>query len=239
MVFAAYASATQHSAKPTGTISVKQILDKYLDAIGGIENLRAARTLRVSGTFSAAGTHPIGDFHFLYKAPSSDLFEFDAISHGESGVGRRDGTPFFKKSPTAAVIFNGVSAGAMEQVWRCFLDSDLASYQDVQLAGLAEINRKWAYALRFVPKSGDPQLRYYDSVSFLLTRLETVENFRTEKNGPPKAYIIDTDFEDYQTADNLHLPRQFTSSNGKNSLQFQVESVRINVLIDDSQFSGN
>jgi outer membrane lipoprotein-sorting protein len=127
----------------------------------------------------------------------------------------------------------------MEEAWHCLVDSDLAGhYQDVELVGLTQLHKKWAYALRFVPKAGDPHIRYYDSESFLLVRMEMTQRFRSEENGPDKAYRVDTDFDDYRVSENLRLPRLLTTSSQRGSLEFRVESVKLNVSIDDSKFLG-
>jgi hypothetical protein len=240
VAFAAHLPATQDSAKPTGAISVKQIMDKNLAAIGGIENLRAVRTLEVRGVFGLPRTTvPGGDFVFLYKAPATDVFELDSAGLGESATGRKNGVIFFRRSAKAAGMFNGVSAGVLEEAWLSLIESNWVLYKEIKVVGLAEIYKKWTYALRFEPKAGDPTVRYYDSQTFLLARIETVEKFRTEKDGPLKAYIIDTDFENYETADNLRLPRMLTSSSTNREVEFRVQSMRANVSVDDSKFAGN
>lgn len=240
VAFAVYLPATQDSAKPTGAISVKQIMDKNLAAIGGIENLRAVQTLEVRGVFGIPRTTvPGGDFLFLYKAPATDVFELDSAGLGESAVGRKNGLAFFRRSAKAVRMFNGVSAGVLEEAWLSLIESDLTPYKEIKLVGLAEIYKKWTYAVRFEPKAGDPTVRYFDSQTFLLTRIETVEKFRTEKEGPLKAYIIDTDFENYETADNLRLPRMLTSSSTNRDVEFRVRSIRANASVDDSKFVGN
>jgi hypothetical protein len=95
-VFANYLPTTQNSARPTGQISAKQILDRNTAAIGGLESIRAARNLEASGTVGAPGINRIGYFHYFFKAPANDLFEFELVSHGQSTAGHRDGVPYIK-----------------------------------------------------------------------------------------------------------------------------------------------
>jgi hypothetical protein len=238
--FAAHLPATQDSAKPTAPISVKQIQDKNLAAVGGLDALRATQTLEVRGVFGAPrSTAPSNDFLFLYKGPGTDLFELESAGLGQTTYGRWNGKQFFKRSEKAVWMFSGVSAGVLEEAWSALLESDSTPYREIKLVGLAEIDKKWTYALRFEPKTGDPTVRYYDSQTFLLTRIETVEKFRTEKDGPMKAYIIDTDFQNYEAADDLHLPHLLISSTTNRDLEFHVHSIKVNVPIDDSKFTNH
>jgi hypothetical protein len=69
--------AIHSSQKPAGSISVKQILEKNLAAIGGIENLRAAQTLSIHGQFGTPTTNSFGDFLYLYRSPDTDALELD------------------------------------------------------------------------------------------------------------------------------------------------------------------
>lgn len=72
-----------------------------------------------------------------------------------------------------------------------------------------------------------------------MARIEIVEKFRTEKDGPLKAYIIDTDFENYEPAANVQIPRLLTASSTDRDLEFRLQDVKVNIPIDDSKFRGN
>lgn len=159
IIVAAQLPAMQNSAKPTGAINAKQILEKNLAAMGG-PDLHALQRMQLTGSIAAHHVKPSGDFVFLCKAPASDSFELNAIGLGQMVSGQKDGVPFYRSSARAVVRLNSVSAGVMAQTWRDLLESDYTSYREIKLVGLAEINRKWAYALRFEPKAGDPTVGF-------------------------------------------------------------------------------
>ena len=83
----------QKSSPPSGKISAAEILDKHTAAIGGLEALRGLQTFHAQGSFGFPLLDSLGDFHFYYKAPSSDVFRFDATSHGQASMGHNDGAP--------------------------------------------------------------------------------------------------------------------------------------------------
>ncbi len=46
-------------------------------------------------------------------------------------------------------------------------------------------------------------------------------------------------YSDYQAAENLHLPRQLAISAGKNEIDFQVQTLKVNAPIDDAKFAAH
>ena len=154
-------SGEQQLAKPTGEISAKQILDKNLLALGGPEAFHAAKTLEASGEFGNPGFHPSGYFHFFYKAPYNDVLELAFMSSGQSAAGRRNGRPFLKMSPNAIFSQDGVTTTAMEEAWYCWFESDFEGrHEGIELVGLTDLQKKWAYALRFAPTPPDSHVNY-------------------------------------------------------------------------------
>jgi hypothetical protein len=239
LMFVACLSAEQQLAKPTGEISAKQILDKNLVALGGPEVFHAAKTLEASGEFGYPGMHPSGYFHFFYKAPFRDVLELAFMSSGQSAAGRRNGRPFVKMSPNATFSQDGVTTTAMEEAWYCWFESDFEGrHEGIDLVGLTDLQKKWAYALRFVRTPTDSHVNYYDSETFLLVRTEMAQRFRSDENGPDKAYRVDVEFKDYRITENLLFPWLLSANAGRSNVEFRVTKIRTNVLVDDSKFVG-
>jgi hypothetical protein len=208
--------AAQSSTKPTGAISVQQILDKNLAAMGGLEKSRETKTLEVGGSFGLNPYHSSGDFGFIFKAPTSDLFRLDYVSHGQ----------------TMTILHNG----KLFTAWRHLIEPNVDGYLSVTLTGLAQIQGKWAYALRFVPLKGDSHIRYYDAESFLVTQIEMVQRLKSTDGGADSGYKVYVEFEDYRPTDGLRFPRLLTGASEQGNLEFRVTSVRTNVPVDDSTF---
>lgn len=235
-VLAASLYAAQSSPKPTGAISVQQILDKNLAALGGLEKLRDTKTLEISGTFGFSEYHPDGDFHFLYKAPSSHLFRLDYISHGQSTTVLHNGKLVTTRSEEKTFAINGITDGVMEEAWRHLIEQNVEGYHSVTLISLAQVHGKWAYALRFVPLKGDSHIRYYDAETFLISQMEMAQRLKSTDGGPDGAYKVYTEFEDYRATDGLRVPRLVTGTSEQGSLQFRIQKIRTNVPVDDSSF---
>ncbi len=229
---------TQEKPKPTGSISIKEILDKNFAAMG-LAKPASVQTLEVSGRFAPPPYRAFGYFRFFYKSPASYLAELDFIGHGQAAVGRNsDGHLILRRSANASIALNGVTIFTMVEAWQTLVQfQKINAYEEVDLVGLEEIDKGWAYAIRFVPKAGDPLLSHYDSDNFLLQRVQLVQRFRDEKDGPDRAYRIEVDYHDYRSTDNVTLPRWLAIAQGRDEVDFHVQSVRVNAPIDDAKFA--
>ncbi len=134
-------------------------------------------------------------------------------------------------------MINGVSLGILEQDWRSVVESDFfRDYEKIELIGRAEVEKRWAYALRFTPRNGDPEVRFYDYETFLLVRMDQVQRFRWTKSDPEVEYAVKSYFKDYKDQDGLKLPRMIAITRSDGDLLFNVSKIQPNAKIDDSVF---
>lgn len=238
------AALAQKPPRPKGKISTAEILDKHIAAVGKPEVLNALQTLHVQGIIGLSPmppTHGLGDFHFYYKAPASDVFSLDAISHGQSSIGHNEGAPFSKHTVRGIGGLNGVSLNILEENWLGLIESrfDQQHYPRIELLGLAEIDGRWAYALGFTPQVGDRQIRYYDCESFLMVRMDLAQRYSLEKGGPESAYKVETYYSDYRDSAGINLPRKIRASASNGDLVLDVQEIRANMSVADSVFQKN
>jgi hypothetical protein len=225
----------QKAPPPKDPISAAEILGKHVAATGGLEAWRALQTVDAHGSFG--GPRLQGDFDFYYRAPASDVFQLFMISHGQTSVGHNGGTPFFKSDAGRTLGINGVTVNILEENWLALTESGFDQrYTRVKLVGLAGINGKWAYALQFTPKVGDPQLRYYDCQSFLMVRMDLAQRIRKEKDGPEFAYKVETYYSDYRDSGGIKFPRQIRASSSAGEMVLDIHDVHTNHAVNDSVF---
>lgn len=227
----------QKAPRPKGPISAAEILDKHVAATGGLEAWHALQTVDAHGTFGAPSVHSSGDFDFYYRAPASDVFQLFMISHGQTSVGHNEGTPFLRHDAGRTLGINGVTVNILEENWLALTESGFDQrYTRVKLVGLAGINGKWAYALQFTPKVGDPQLRYYDCESFLMVRMDLAQRIRMQKDGPEFAYKVETYYSDYRDSGGIKFPRKMRASSSGGDMVLDIYDVHINHTVNDSFF---
>ncbi len=225
-------------APPTGGITATVILEKNLLATGGMEAHQRVQTLLARGDFGFTSVHWLGDYSFSYKAPSSDLLRTRIVSHGTSWIGRREGHRFRHFGPEGPGMLNGVGMEVVEQDWRSLVEWEPSrEYDKVEVIGRAEVDKRPAYALRFVPKQGDPHVRFYDAETFLLVRMDQVQRFRENKNDPEVAYLVKSYFGEYSVRDGLRLPHVIAITRAEGDLLFTINTVQANAKIEDASFN--
>ena len=134
-------------------------------------------------------------------------------------------------------MINGAGMPLVENCLMSLLQPDTSDYSKVELIGRAEVDNRWAYAVRFTPKQGDPDVRYYDMETYLLVRMDQVQRHRPGNGLPETANRIISYFRDYREIDGLKLPREVVMSLGlSGDLTFQIAHVKTGVQIPDSEF---
>jgi hypothetical protein len=228
----------QKVPRPKGQTSVAEILGKNVAATGGLEAWRALQTVDAHGTFGFPNVRNIGgDFDFYYKKPASDVFQLFMTSHGRTSAGHNEGTPFSHHDAGRVLGINGVTPNILEENWLALTDSGFDQhYTRIELVGLAEVGDKWAYALQFTPKVGDPQLRYYDSQSFLMVRMDLAQRIRVQKGDPELAYKVETYYSDYRDFEGIKFPSQIRATSSDGDIVLNVHDVRTNHPVNDSVF---
>jgi hypothetical protein len=246
------AAAQDNNAGPSGKgITAAAILEKNLTATGGREAHERLQSMVLRGDIGYSG---LGWFTFSYRAPSDDVLKVQARQFGTFWRGRHEGRSFSRGTverpdrikmeqlgvmPGGEQSFAGdpLSIRVMEQDLRSLLDWDFEhNYEKVELIGRAEVNKRWALGVRFVPHEGDPVIRFYDSETFLLVRMDQVERFRRTKDGPENARIVQSYFTDYKESGGLKLPCAVRISRPQVEFELKIAKFEPNVKIEDSVF---
>jgi hypothetical protein len=162
------------------------------------------------------------------------------ISHGQTSVGHNGETPFSNHDAGRTLGINGVTVNILEENWLALTDSGFDQhYTRIELVGLAGIDGKWAYALQFTPKVGDPQLRYYDFYdcqSFLMVRMDLAQRIRMQKDAPEFGHKVETYYSDYWDSGGIQFPRQIRATSSDGNIVLNVHDVRTNHPVNDSVF---
>jgi hypothetical protein len=221
---------------PRTHISGAEVLNRYITATGGIEARRNLHTAEIQG---AVNLFPVlretgDDFRFYFSAPKRDVFEFEVRSHGQLTIGHDDGKEFARKTAGAVRMMNGVSADAMERNLLLLVESDWGktAYKKIELAGVSKIDGRWVYAMHFEPQAGDPQVRYFDSETFLLIRIDQAQKIKPTRDGPEYAYKVETYLSDYKTTADFSLPRKILYRCSDGDLLLEIRDIKVNVPVD-------
>jgi hypothetical protein len=248
-------SATAQGTGPSSAgngLTAAVILEKNLTATGGREAHQRLQSMVVSGDLGYSYPRP-SSFSFFYRAPSDDAIKMQVYKFGTFWRGRHAGQPFSKgalerrdllavnhpelmMSSGQRFIGEPRDLHVVEQDLRGLLEWDFTDYEKVELIGRAEVNRRWAMGVRFTPHKGDSVMRFYDSETFLLVRMDQVERLRRTKDGPETARLVRSYFSDYKDSGGLRLPRVIKIIRPDADSELKLSHIEANAKVDDSVF---
>jgi hypothetical protein len=222
-------------------ISTVEVLQHFSDATYGAKH--SLSTLRVRGTMNVPPTQDEANFEFLFKAPDSDVFTFETFAHGEVKIGHDHGKVWSRtrmsSSGTTPLTFAGATPRMMSRMWKIFEVNDWKStYSKIELIGISSVNGKDAYVVRFTPREGDPHLRYFDSSSFLLVRVDYLQRVRWSDQDKDRGYLVSVNYFDYRPHDGIQLPQQVEIGSSGAVARFTTTGVSVDAPIGQSLFTN-
>ena len=225
MLFAATASAQ----------SLDEILAKYADARGGIDKIKAVKSMRMSGTMTV-GPGLEAPITMEMKRPRNMRLEFTL--QGMTGIQAYDGQtawavmPFMGKKDAEALPEDQAKM-AEEQA---DFDGVLIDYKEkghaVELVGKESIEGTDAYKLKVTLKNGDVRYVFLDAEYFLEIRTEGTRTVRGSQ------VDFEASISDYKEVDGLMFAHAIESG-AKGSSQRQkmtIAKIELNPDIDDARF---
>lgn len=217
--------------------TVDEIIAKNAQARGGLEKLRAIKTLRMTARFSE------GNFRATYVQENKrdEKIREELILQGMAQIQAYDGggttawqiNPFGgRKDPelmsqddTKALLLDAEPEGLL-------VDYKQKGHQ-AELVGHDSVEGTDCYKLKLTLKDGDIRYYYLDADSFLEIKIETQMKVRGAVR------YSETMLGDYEQVDGIYFPFSIqTAETGTDDWQrLAVEKIEVNVSLDDSLFS--
>src|SRR5215475_11818691 len=206
---------SQRVKAPRSMPTVDQILDKYVQAIGGEAAFGKLTTRVAKGTIEEEVSGVTGSFVVYAQAPNKlaligraqtkEGFGFD-ISHGFDGV--------VGWSVNKAVMGPGFRELSGKELAAEKRDAEFYSevrlkelYPRMTLRGKMKVGVREAYVIEAKPAEGNPEKWYFDTQTGLLVRTDSVRERAEGVRIPCATYL-----KDYREVDGIKLPftiRQF------------------------------
>jgi outer membrane lipoprotein-sorting protein len=221
---------------PAPLPTVDQIVAKYVDARGGMDKIKAVKTMRQTGKM----TLPQGmelPFTITAKRPKSSRMEF--TFQGMTGMQVCDGTmawavmPFMgKKDPEPM--------GADEtktMLDQSDFDGPIIDYKEkgnqIEVMDKEQVEGADAYKLKVTTKSGDVRYVYVDAESYLEVK---VDQKRTMRGTEVESESI---LGDYREEGGMMMPHSIENrpKGAPAGQKMTIDKVELNVDIADSQFA--
>lgn len=222
---------------PVASLSqnLDEIIARNAQARGGIEKLRAMKSLRLTARLSQ------GSFRatFMQENKRSDKVREETIIQGMAQVQAYDGKSAWQINP-----FGGrrdPELMSRDDTRALILDADpdglLIDYKEkghkAELVGRDPVEGTECYKIKLTLKDGDVRYYYLDADSYLEIKIETQSTVRGA------VQFTDTMLGDYEQVDGIYFPFSVeqVETGTDQWLRLTVEKIEVNPPLDDSVFS--
>lgn len=214
--------------------TVDQVIGKYHEAAGGLENFKAVNAMRVTGRMTL-GQGMEAPFTRITKRPK--MVRVDFTLQGMTGTQAYDGQTAWMFIPfmgqTAAELMPPDIAKSMAE--EADFDGPLVDYQSrgiqVELVGQEQMEGTNTFKLKVTMKSGDVTYYYLDAEYYLPLRTEAKRTIQGQELN------IVTVLGDYKPEGGLMVPHAIqVSGQGPGVQAFIIEQVEINPALKDEDF---
>jgi outer membrane lipoprotein-sorting protein len=229
LVVAACAGFAQDPAQP----SVDELVAKHIEALGGLENLKAVETMRMTGT-AVLGGKMESPLTLLMKRPNSSRLELQY--EGQTVVQGFDGTTGWMLLPmrgTGAEKATDEENAEMKE--SSDFDGPLVDYKakgyKVESEGQEDVAGKHAWKLKVTRDSGHVESIYLDPTTYLPLKI----SMRRTPGG--KAVEIERYPSDYRKTGSIVLPYTIEQkAEGRSVMVMKIDHIDVNVPLNDVLF---
>lgn len=209
-------------------LTAEKVLSKYINAIGGKENIGKLQSVMTKMETSIMGQKIT--MESVKVAPNKFLMEakmggnvmqkqvFDGVKGASSGMGGN------QKIEGDDAKDMAVSASMIEEV--SYLEMGIST----KLISVESIDGSDAYGVEVSMPSGKKSTRYYDAETGLLVRTTNVIE------SPQGSMTLSTDFSNYQEFEGVKFPTAILQPMGAQKMNIKVTDVMVNGEVDESKF---
>jgi zinc protease len=218
---------------PKVKLTAAQVLDRALAAQGGKAAYERMSNVLMDGTIELPALGVKGTVEMRGKAPNKSLALYRFPQTGESRY-CYDGTEAWAWSATGGLrTISGPEKVMLAHAanlrgpaeWRKL-------YTKVEMVGIRKVGDRSAYVVREHYPGHAPFVCYYDSKTFLMSRMDTVTAMEAAKNVPLVTHLLD-----YRDVDGIKWPFRTVSRAGKNLItELRINNLLTNVAMKDELF---
>lgn len=217
----------------TSAQGVDDVIKKYVEARGGYKNLKALKSIKMTGKYLAQGF----EAPFLFRAKRPNFLRIEITIQGQSIIQAYDG-----KNDWWIFPFQGITeAQAMPEdrakdfIARADMDGALVDYEKkghtVELMGKEDVEGTEAYKLKVTLKNDRVFYVYIDAENYLeLKILTTIKRQGNE-------YEVHSYSGNYKEINGIMFPHSIEDKIGDaGNEQIVIEKIELNTDIDDAIF---
>jgi len=214
----------------SGSLTVDDVLSKYVEAMGGAAAINAVRSRVTKGTLDVVGISRGGSFETYAQAPNKVLNLMQAHPLGTVKLGF-NGRSGWTRSTAGLRALKALELARLQRDADLYAPTRLKNnYAKITLPGMSKIGYRDVYVLDFQPAAGAVERVYLDAQTFLPVRINTVR-VNGAVSEPVEIYL-----DDWREVDGIKFPFSISQSFSKLRLTFTVKEIRHNVPMDASIF---
>lgn len=210
-----------------------EVIQKYATAMGGLENFKKVKTLKMTGTVTAQGM----DLPLTIQVINERAVRTDVEVMGQSVISAyKDGKGWkinpFAGAPTATDVTGTELADVKNQ---CYLASQLMNYKNrgdkVELQGQETLEGVKTYKILLTDSANTATTFYVDAATYLPVRIMA----KREMMG--REMDLATTFSDFKDFNGLKFSTSRVQKNGDQVLQeIHIDKIELDVPIDEKIF---
>ncbi len=226
------------SAASQNAVSVDDLISKNIVARGGLDAIRAIRSLKSSGSLNFSNGDFSIDLDIVVMQERDAKMRMEATIQGLTQVSAYDGTDAWRIDP-----FQGrrdperlSDEDKKSQELQADLDGPLVDWKQkghqVEYLGTEDMDGTEAHKLKITLKNGDIQYRFLDPEYFLeILIVDQVKRRGIESES-------ETELGNYEKVAGVYLPFSIESGpkGGKRGQKITLEKIETNVDLDDALF---
>ncbi|WP_283744022.1 outer membrane lipoprotein-sorting protein [Sideroxydans sp. CL21] len=235
---ASAAVSKSHNA-PAGKLTAAQIVARNVDARGGLEAWRAAKTLTMTGKLEA-GSEKNPELPFVLKMKRAHMSRLEILFQNQTAVQVYDGVqgwkvrPFLGRSEVEPFTADERNAAVDWQE----LDGPLIDYAKkgikVKLQGTESVEGQRAYKLKLTMNNGVERHVWVDAKTFLERKIDGEPRMLDGKLRNVAIF-----YREYKKENGLTMPHilETVVDGGKQPYKMHIEHVAINQAMENALFA--
>jgi hypothetical protein len=238
----AQASGPKEDKAHVPELTVDQLLEKYIAAIGGSQRISQIKTIVERETVLRRKE---SQTYLIYRKAPDRFARFEENADGSRGTSGFDGQTYWLSSPSPEQRKEGMyvpqKVAPRELMEAAF---EIHPYEKSKLRGLTRVNDRTAYVVELKRPNGARFTYYLDTETFLLLRLdwkysEDLVFLRLARREPTILPTITAHrsfsryYSDWRAVDGVKVPFEIR----ENEATRKVIGFQINADIDDSVFA--
>ena len=217
----------------TATPDVDQILNRYVQAIGGKEAIEKVTSRSMKGTLENSDDGTTSPAEVLAKAPNKYLAVVDVPNAGQTLEGWNGSTGWGKDPDSGLHELGKSDIVAAKRDYDFYRETRLKElFPKMRFSAKTTFDDRPAYVLEATAADGSIEKLYFDAQSGLLVRRDF-----ERVNVDDGIVLYEVDYEDYKDVDGLKLPSTVRRKTPDYTLTYRFTEFKHNIPIDDARFN--